>query len=129
MRLLLDTHALLWALAEPSRLSRRGIQLLRDPSTAVLVSAASAWEIATKHRLGKLGGAGAILAGYKSHLAVLRAEELRISSAHALKAGAFSVEHRDPFDRMLAAQAILEGAPLLTDDAAFRAFPDLETVW
>ena len=102
-RLLLDTHTLLWALAEPQRLSAHAADLIRDPTNVVLVSAASAWEIATKHRLGKLPGAGPIVAGFVAHLATLRAEELPVRSIHALQAGSFVVEHRDPFDRMLAA--------------------------
>lgn len=129
MKLLLDTHTLLWALAEPRRLSTDAASLIRDPENHLLVSAASAWEMATKFRLGKLQGAQAILAAYESHLATLRANELPIRSAHALRAGSFAVEHRDPFDRMLAAQAVTEGVPLLTDDPAFAAFAGLQTRW
>jgi PIN domain nuclease of toxin-antitoxin system len=129
MRLLLDTHTLLWALAEPERLSSRAEGLIREPANALLVSSASAWEIATKHRLGRLEGAEPIIAGYAAHLQTLRADELPIRTEHALKAGGFAVEHRDPFDRMLAAQALIEGVPLVTADPAFRLFPDLETIW
>ena len=129
MRLLVDTHVLLWALAEPRRLSARATELIRTSTNTLLVSAASAWEIATKHRLGKLPHAGPIVAGYAMYLAMLRADELPIRSVHALRAGGFTVEHRDPFDRMLAAQAIVEGVPLLTDDPAFAGFPDLRTLW
>ncbi len=129
MRFLLDTHALLWALAEPQRLSARAAALIKSPTNEVVVSAASAWEIATKFRLGRLPGAGPIVAGFAAHLATLRAEDLPIRSIHALRAGSFVLEHRDPFDRMLAAQAMLEGVPLLTDDPAFSAFPELETLW
>lgn len=129
MRLLLDTHALLWALAEPHRLSPRAASLIKDPNNVVLVSAASAWEIATKQRLGKLPGAGPIVAAYAAHLATLRAEELPVRSEHALLAGGFTLAHRDPFDRVLAAQASLEGVALLTNDPAFAAFPDVELLW
>ena len=129
MRVLLDTHALLWALAEPNRLSPSASALLRDPANAVWVSAASAWEISTKMRLGRLPGAEPIVAAYASHLRTLRANELPIRSDHALLAGSFAVEHRDPFDCMLAAQAILEGFPMLTNDRAFRAFDQLQTLW
>lgn len=129
MRLLLDTHTLLWALAEPGRLSPRAADVVRDAGNTLLVSAASAWEIATKQRLGRLPSAGAIVAGYSAHLARLRVEELPIRSVHALIAGGFLVEHRDPFDRMLAAQAIIEGVPLLTDDRAFGTFAELVTIW
>src|ERR1700737_3039178 len=129
MRVLLDTHALLWALADPSQLSTRAVNLIKSPTNVVIVSAASAWEIATKHRLGRLAGAGPIVAGFAAHLATLRAEELPIRSNHALLAGSFGVEHRDPFDRMLAAQAVVEGIPLLTNDSAFAAFPALKVLW
>ena len=73
--------------------------------------------------------AGPILAAFEVHVATLRAEELPVHSRHALKAGSFQIEHRDPFDRVLAAQAILEGVPLLTNDSAFSVFTDLETRW
>jgi PIN domain nuclease of toxin-antitoxin system len=129
VKLLLDTHALLWALAEPHRLSPRAAALIRASTNEVLVSAASAWEIATKFRLGRLPGAGPIVAGFSAHLATLRADELPVRSVHALRAGSFAVEHRDPFDRMLAAQAMVEGVPLLTDDSAFLAYSELETLW
>ena len=129
MRLLLDTHVLLCALDEPRQLSARATHLIRDPANAVLVSAASAWEIATKHRLGKLPAAGPLINAYAAHLDTLRAEELPIRSTHALRAGAFTVAHRDPFDRVLAAQSLLEGVPLLTNDSAFAAIADVETLW
>ena len=128
MTLLLDTHVFLWALMEPDRLSRRVRGLLLDPGTQLLVSAASGWEVATKYRLGKLPGAAALMADYAAGLAGLDASVLPISNAHALAAGSFSQPHRDPFDRMLAAQAKLEMLPLATQDAAFNAF-GIELLW
>ena len=122
LRLLLDTHALLWALMEPERLSARARNLIEDPANALLVSAASAWEIASKHRLGRLPEAEAVVRGFQRHLTTLQAVELRISVEHALLAGSLPGEHRDPFDRMLAAQALVEGVPLLTVDPIFTAF-------
>jgi PIN domain nuclease of toxin-antitoxin system len=122
LRLLLDTHALLWALMEPERLSARARNLIEDPANALLVSAASAWEIASKHRLGRLPEAEAVVRGFQRHLTTLQAVELRISVEHALLAGSLPGEHRDPFDRMLAAQALIEGVPLLTVDPIFTAF-------
>jgi PIN domain nuclease of toxin-antitoxin system len=129
VRLLLDTHVVLWALLVPSRLSRQAAELLQRADSELLVSPASAWEIATKQRLGKLPHAAPIVAAYVAHLAALRAEELPIRSVHAIRAGSFAVDHRDPFDRMLAAQSSLEGIPLLTNDVAFRLFPDVEAIW
>ena len=126
---LLDTHALLWALLSPARLSSRARSLLVDPATNLLVSPVSALEIATKHRLGKLAGVAPVILGYASHLATLGARELPVLSSHALLAGQFTVPHRDPFDRLLAAQAIVEGVPLLTSDTQMPQFPGLVIYW
>ncbi len=123
MRVLLDTHVLIWAVTDPKRLFRSVRALLEDTATSVLVSSASAWEIATKHRLGKLPEAGEILQDYEGHLATFLAEDLCVTARHALTAGGFPSPHRDPFDRLLAAQALLEGVPLVTTDPAFRGFP------
>ncbi len=129
LSVLLDTHVVLWAFASPDRLSPIARALLEDPQTDVLVSATSAWELATKYRLGKLPGAERIVTGYVAHLTTLGARELPVMSAHALAAGLFAVEHRDPFDRMLAAQAIVEGMPLVTTDPVMALFPGLVTRW
>ncbi|MBI4278425.1 MAG: type II toxin-antitoxin system VapC family toxin [Armatimonadetes bacterium] len=127
-RVLLDTHVLLWALTEPEKLSPRARGLIEDLKTTVLVSSASAWEIATKHRLGRLPEAETVVHGYQNHLAALRATELAITGEHALRAGSMRDPHRDPFDRMLAAQALIEGVHLVTSDPAFSAFP-VKTIW
>lgn len=129
MSILLDTHVVIWAFASPARLSLVARSLLEDPETDVLVSAASAWEIATKYRLGKLPGAERIVTGYLAHLTTLRARELPMTAAHALAAGLFDVAHRDPFDRMLAAQARAEGLSLVTADPAMALFPGIATCW
>ena len=123
MRVLLDTHALLWLLLEPAKLSKRVRDLLSDTGTEVFVSSATAWEIATKHRLGKLAHAADVVRGYSDHLRTALATELSLSSAHALLAGGFKNAHRDPFDRLLASQSILEGIPLVSNDRAFDEFP------
>jgi PIN domain nuclease of toxin-antitoxin system len=125
---LLDTHVILWALTDPAKLSKRVRLLLEDPKTQVVTSTASAWEIATKWRLGKLPEATAIVKGYRSHLTTMMATELAITSEHALTAGCFDAPHRDPFDRILAAQAVVEDLMLVTSDSAFRQF-DVRTVW
>lgn len=126
---LLDTHALLWALTEPSRLGVEARQVLTSRSSRLVVSAASAWEIATKQRLGKLPHADALVGGYARHLNRLGAVRLPIDEEHALLAGGLDWAHRDPFDRMLAAQAMLESLTLVTDDPAFTDAPGLATLW
>jgi PIN domain nuclease of toxin-antitoxin system len=128
-RLLLDIHALLWVLLSPDRIPDTTLQAIREPETALPVSAASAWEIGTKHRLGKLDGAEAVVEGYHDHLTALQAQELAITGVHALTAGTLRWTHRDPFDRVLAAQSLLESVPLVTSDHALSAFPVIRTVW
>lgn len=128
MKLLLDTHTFVWRMASPDRLSERANAAIDDPEHTVLVSAASAWEIATKTRIGKLPGGEAIVAGFAAAVRALGADELPVSIAHALTAGMYEQPHRDPFDRMLAAQAATEGAAIVTADAAFDEFP-AATFW
>ena len=128
-RLLLDTHALLWTLLDPDRIPPSTLGLIRDVGTDLFVSSASAWEIGTKYRLGKLNEAQAVIHGYSDHLSRLRAQELPITSHHALTAGMLNWDHRDPFDRMIAAQCMVESIPLVTNDSALVGFPGLRTVW
>ncbi|MDR7434563.1 MAG: type II toxin-antitoxin system VapC family toxin [Armatimonadota bacterium] len=120
-KLLLDTHALLWALGEPEKLSARAREAVEDPASLRLVSSASAWEIATKYRLGRLPGAEVLLSAYSRHLRTLHAVELTITSEHAILAGMIRHVHRDPFDRVLAAQARIEGAYIVSRDEVFDA--------
>ncbi len=128
MKLILDTHTFLWRAVGSSRLSVRASAAIDDRSNEVFVSAASAWEVATKHRLGKLPGGEAILLRFAATVRDLVATPLDISIEHSLLAGSFAMEHRDPFDRMLAAQAALVGAVLVTPDSAFDDFP-VTTLW
>lgn len=128
MKILLDTHAFLWALIEPDKLSSKTRRLLEDDLTEVMVSAASAWEIATKFRLGKLPGAKRVVAGYEEALHGLQATQLAMTSDHALKAGSWKVQHRDPFDRMLAAQSELGKLALISCDPAMKQF-GIEVIW
>ncbi len=128
MKLLLDTHTFLWRAVGSARLSSRANEVIDDRSNVVLVSAASSWEVSTKHRIGKLPEGDAILLRFSATIRDLRAEPLPISIDHGILAGSFAMEHRDPFDRMLAAQAACEGAVLVTTDAAFGAFP-VTTLW
>jgi PIN domain nuclease of toxin-antitoxin system len=128
VRLLLDTHALVWAVTDPARLSSLARQLIADESNELVVSAASAWEVATKHRIGKLPDAAPLLAQWDDVLRRLRAEPASVEHAEAVRAGSYEVAHRDPFDRLLAAHAELAGIPLLSADGAFAHFP-VTIVW
>ena len=127
-RYLLDTHVLIWAVSLPSRLSQRAARAMSDETNELLVSAASAWEIATKHRLGKLPQGELLLDTWDDALRDLRATPLAIGHADARRAGLYASAHRDPFDRLLAAQAEIAGVGLITTDRAFADFP-VRTVW
>jgi PIN domain nuclease of toxin-antitoxin system len=122
LQLLLDTHALLWWLAGERRLSRRARAAIADADARIHVSAASAWEIATKYRLGKLPGAAAIVHDIPGVLASQAFAQLPITVVHAQRAGALHGEHRDPFDRMLIAQALCEGLTLVTMERLFAQY-------
>lgn len=119
MSYLIDTHVLLWWLFDDPKLCATSRAIISNPAHQILVSSASAWEIATKHRLGKLPEAEPLLADYHGWLRKMGFLELAISTQHALKAGGLAMEHRDPFDRMLMAQAELESVPIITYDKAF----------
>ena len=106
-RLLLDTHALLWWWKDDARLSKRAAEAVAGEANTGLVSAASALEIATKHRIGKLPGVKLALRDFNELITADGFSRLAITRSHAIKAGALDVEHRDPFDRML------KGRPLL----------------
>jgi len=128
MAFLLDTHALLWWLAEPERLSPAVHATLADPAQGVFVSAASAWEIATKHRLGRLPTAEVLLQDGWSLMERQGFQPLPVNWSHGLRAGSYPMPHRDPFDRLLAAQAELEQLILITLDPALASFP-CQTLW
>lgn len=121
MKYLLDTHALLWWWTDDPQLSIPARALIADEANTILVSAASAWEIATKHRLGKLSLATEAIKRFNELVELDAFEHLPVSYLHALRAGGMAGEHRDPFDRMLAAQSQLEGAVLISCDPALTA--------
>jgi PIN domain nuclease of toxin-antitoxin system len=128
MKALVDTHALLWWLFDDRRLSGRARQVLEDGTNEILVSSASGWEIMTKHRLGKLPHAGEAVRDLRGAVQRAGFEPLSISLDHAIEAGRLASPHRDPFDRMLAAQSRLEKIPLITDDKIFATL-SVPTLW
>ncbi len=129
MKLLLDTHAMLWWWSDPDRLPPQAISLLSDGANTVLASAVSAYEIAYKHQLGKLVLPARLLPDFENAVADERWTPLPISTAHGLLAGQLLSPHRDPFDRLLAAQALVEEAVLVTANPAFTTFSNLQTLW
>jgi PIN domain nuclease of toxin-antitoxin system len=128
MRLLLDTHALLWWWGDDAQLSAAARAAMGDERHEVLVSAASAWEISTKQRLGKLSPVPADAVAFLRLVADDGFALLPVDARHAWRAGALAHAHRDPFDRMLAAQCELESLTLVTRDPAFAAL-GTRTLW
>lgn len=121
MKLLLDTHVLLWAAYEPERLSDKAQRLLSDPSSSLYFSVASLWEVAIKSALGR--------SDFQVDVAELRAglvandySEVAIESSHVLRVPTLPPIHADPFDRILVAQAMAEGFALLSNDAKLKAY-------
>jgi PIN domain nuclease of toxin-antitoxin system len=128
LRFLLDTHVLLWWLFGDPMLSATAHSIIQAPNNMILVSSASGWEIATKHRLGRLPHAVEVAHNLPSLLRKSRMDVLSISMEHALAAGVLPGPHRDPFDRMLIAQAQIERLPIITSDREFKNYP-IEVVW
>ena len=116
MRLLLDTHALIWWFLGDERLPLRARKIMNSNDAEVFVSAVSAYEIALKHRLGKLPAGGLLLTDFRRLIAAQSFLPLAVSIEHALAAGALDVAHRDPFDRLLVAQSIVEGMRLVSNE-------------
>lgn len=122
MKILLDTHAWLWMIAAPHRLSAAARERLVSGTTVLYLSAASSWEMSIKQALGRLD-----LGGDPEHVIpemMLRSDvvALDITHQHTLRAGALPPHHRDPFDRLLIAQARVEGLPVMTADPAFAQY-------
>lgn len=119
MRLLLDTHILIWAVSEPGRLRAELQDAIVAPANTVLVSAATAWEIAIKQALGRLTFP---LERFDAVLDTAGFGQLPVTAAHGIAAGGLPRHHADPFDRMLIAQARIESLVLASDDPAFPAY-------
>jgi PIN domain nuclease of toxin-antitoxin system len=128
MRFLLDTHTLLWCFNDSRSLSPRARKLIEDGRNEILVSAVSGWEIATKVRLGKLPTGEELVDQLDRYLAQLGCDTLPISLDHAVRAGRLPGEHRDPFDRMLIAQAQMENLSLISNDRIFDEY-HVPRVW
>lgn len=124
MKLLLDTHAALWFLSGDERLGGTARRHLTDDSNLVLLSAAVVWEVAIKRSLGKV----AVPEEYLSLLLGAGVQTLAISVEHAAAVDDLPQHHRDPFDRMLIAQAAIEGAALVSRDEALRPY-DVTLIW
>lgn len=122
MRLLLDTHALLWWLAGDMQLSPAARAAIADEANELFVSAASAWEVATKHRLGKLPGAGPLAVDFAREVRGQGFQPLPITLEHGQTAGALPGSHRDQFDRMLVAQAREEKLALVSNEVVFDGY-------
>lgn len=116
MDVLLDTHTLLWAILEPSQLSRQATTLIADPENTIFVSAASAWEVSTKVRIGKLPLAVEFEKRFGELVDRAGFVMLAIDTATALNAGRFTAKHKDPFDRIIAAQALAMDIPVISID-------------
>ena len=125
---LLDTHVMLWWLGDPARLSGKVRELLGKPSTEIYYSAISAFEISRKNALGKLPLPEGFLNQYKKTMMNQQWQELPVSTTHSLQAGGYQQAHKDPFDRLLAAQAETEPLVLITSDEAFKSF-NIQTLW
>lgn len=127
-RFLLDTHAALWWWSDPTRLGARAAAVLADTDGPIAVSAVSALEIANKFRLGKLPDIGDPAANFRRLMNRNGFDSLSVTEAHALQAGLLPGDHRDPFDRLIAAQALIEDMVVVTRDRAFLDF-GCKVIW
>ena len=128
MRALLDTHALLWWLSDDPALTRAARRVIAETKNVVLVSAASAWEIATKVRLGKLPTAIELASDFSGYIEQEGMQTLSISVEHAIRAGLLAGIHKDPFDRMLIAQAQAENVPLISNEELLDSY-GVRRIW
>ena len=128
MKLLIDTQCWLWWFAEPERLQEATIDRISDESNEIWLSVASVWELGIKVGLGKLPLPEPIDRYLASRMKQLGARSLEIRADHALQAGGLPLHHRDPFDRMLIAQAQVEGMTIVTSDRLFELY-EVEVLW
>ncbi|MDR0990203.1 MAG: type II toxin-antitoxin system VapC family toxin [Propionibacteriaceae bacterium] len=129
MRLLIDTHVFFWLIAAPEKISSTALSALTPETNQLLVSAATPWEMSIKRQAGKWPEAEPILTGYAALLNRLTAVELPIRAAHGIAAGQLTWDHKDPFDRLLAAQAMIESVRLVSADSVFDTLPEFRRLW
>lgn len=122
MQALLDTHALLWWLSDDPVLTRSARKIIAETNNELIVSAVSAWEIATKVRLGKLPTAADLAADFSTLIEREGFRLLAISAQHAIRAGLLPGPHKDPFDRMLIAQSQAENIPIISNENLFESY-------
>ncbi|MGA9388955.1 MAG: type II toxin-antitoxin system VapC family toxin [Candidatus Sulfotelmatobacter sp.] len=122
MRCLLDTHTLIWWMTSDSHLSKFANNLIKHEENTSLVSAVSAWEIATKVRLGRLPAAADMIQDFIADLARERIQILDVNADHGIRAGSLPGPHKGPFDRMLIAQALAENIPIISNDRALDGY-------
>ncbi len=128
MRILLDTHSFVWWNAADSRLSKKALDLLADPANTLLLSVVSAWELVVKTQAGKLRLPEPPSVYVPTRIAHYAMEALPVTLAHVLAAESLPLLHRDPFDRLLVAQAVSERVPILTIDPAIKRYP-IKVLW
>jgi PIN domain nuclease of toxin-antitoxin system len=122
VRAILDTHALLWWLSDDPALTRTARKIIAETKNTLIVSAVSAWEIATKVRLGKLATGADLVSDFSGRMEREGFELLAISAEHGIRAGLLPGPHKDPFDRMLVAQSQAENTPIISNEAVFDSY-------
>jgi PIN domain nuclease of toxin-antitoxin system len=122
LRVLLDSHALLWWILDTSQLTHNAREVVARNSESVLVSAVSAWELAIKFRLGRLPDAANLISDFSSAMENEGFQVLAVTAAHGIRAGLLPLHHKDPFDRMLVAQAQAENVPIISNDTVFDGY-------
>lgn len=130
MTYLLDTHVFLWAASEPERLSAAATEILLEPRSVLLLSAASVWEALLKAQKGKLPFFQDRVPAdeFEYHIRQLGLAPLAVNLAHVTRSSTLPSLHTDPFDRLIVAQALVEGVPLITADQAMRQYP-MRVIW
>jgi len=126
--ILLDTHTFLWSIDQPEKLSRAARRLLEDAAITIHLSVVSVWEMSLKTGKGKLDVPDAVVDSQAAALGIVSLP-IRLAHIRALSRLHSAKNHKDPFDRLLAAQSIAENLPLMTSDRAFAQYPSLKTIW